>query len=304
MKRLIFFIGILTFGGILIGLLYQEKIRTERDSTLAPFYQLLGKPVRSMNRALTKVLSVDSLDEKEYGESIRERFSELNNNGEKDYDYLNQLIKDLTRFKQKQFDYIVFIMEDESPNAFALPGGVIFVTRGLLSTLQSEHELISVIAHEIGHIEKSHCIDGIRFELLTKKIGVDSLGKLADLAFQIMLRNTYNKTQEDEADEYAFDLIKNTMYDPNGVGLAFLRLEKYDPEPGSKKAKLFKEYFQSHPHMDLRREKFTQKANLWWKNHLQERRYKGVLNLKYRISMEKKEYDGEWSMGRNYEKNY
>ncbi|TGK23803.1 M48 family metallopeptidase [Leptospira stimsonii] len=298
MKRLIFFIGILVFGGVLMALLYREQIQTERTSTLAPFYQILGKPIRTMNRALTKVLSVDSLDEKEYGDAIRERFSELKKVGDKDYDYLNQLIGSLTVYKQKPFDYTVYIMEDESPNAFALPGGVIFVTRGLLTTLKSEHELISVLSHEIGHIEKSHCMDGIRFELLAKKIGTDTLGQLADFAFQTMTRHAYNKTQEDEADEYAFDLILNTTYDPSGVGLAFLRLEQYDPETGVKKAKLFSEYFQSHPHMDLRREKFSEKANLWWENHPEERRYKGTRNLKSRITFEKKDYEGEWTEGR------
>lgn len=298
MKRLIFFAAILVFGSVLMVLLYREQIQTERASTLAPFYQILGKPIRTMNRALTKVLSVDSLDEKEYGDAIRERFSEMQDPKDKDYVYLNQLIVTLTSYKQKPFDYTVYVMEEESPNAFALPGGVIFVTRGLLNTLKSEHELNAVLAHEIGHIEKSHCMDSVRFELLAAKIGTDTLGKLADFAFQLMTRHSYNKTQEDEADEYAFELILNTMYDPNGVGLAFLRLEKYSPESGTKKAKLISEYFQSHPHMDLRREKFSEKADHWWSEHAEERRYKGARNLKTRTTFEKQDYDEEWVEGR------
>nr|PJZ92917.1 hypothetical protein CH379_10545 [Leptospira ellisii] len=55
MKRTIFFIGILSFGCVLMFLLYKEQIQTERASTLAPFYQILGKPIRTMNRALTKI---------------------------------------------------------------------------------------------------------------------------------------------------------------------------------------------------------------------------------------------------------
>ncbi|TGK33421.1 peptidase M48 [Leptospira gomenensis] len=298
MKRTIFFTGIFSFGCVLMFLLYKEQIQTERASTLAPFYQILGKPIRTMNRALTKVLSVDSLDEKEYGDAIRERFSELKNEGNKDYDYLNKLIVNLTVYKQKPFEYSVFIMEEESPNAFALPGGVIFVTRGLLSTLKSENELIAVLAHEIGHIEKSHCMDGVRFELLSKKIGTETLGKLADFAFQLMTRHSYNKTQEDEADVYAFELVSNTLYDPLGVGLAFQRLEQYSPETGVKKAKLLSEYFQSHPHMDLRREKFSEKAKLWWEEHPEDRRYKGARNLKNRITFETKDYEEEWIQGK------
>ncbi|MDV6235612.1 M48 family metallopeptidase [Leptospira ellisii] len=298
MKRTIFFIGILSFGCVLMFLLYKEQIQTERASTLAPFYQILGKPIRTMNRALTKVLSVDSLDEKEYGDAIRERFSELKNDGNKDYDYLNKLIVSLTVYRQKPFEYSVFIMEEESPNAFALPGGVIFVTRGMLSTLKSENELIAVLAHEIGHIEKSHCMDGVRFELLSKKIGTETLGKLADFAFQLMTRHSYNKTQEDEADGYAFELVSNTLYDPIGVGAAFQRLEQYSPEAGVKKAKLLSEYFQSHPHMDLRREKFSEKAKLWWEEHPEDRRYRGARNLKNRITFETKDYEEEWVQGR------
>ena len=58
------------------------------------------------------------------------------------------------------------------PNAFALPGGVIIVTGGLLKTLKSEAELAAVLSHEMGHIELSHCLDTVRFQLLARKDGV------------------------------------------------------------------------------------------------------------------------------------
>jgi len=50
------------------------------------------------------------------------------------------------------------VVDDPSPNAFALPGGFIFVTRGLLGLMNNEAELASVVGHEIGHVTARHSV--------------------------------------------------------------------------------------------------------------------------------------------------
>jgi len=62
---------------------------------------------------------------------------------------------------------------------FTLPSGVILVTKGLLETMQSESELVSILAHELGHIERGHCFDVVKYELLARKIKSEKLGELA-----------------------------------------------------------------------------------------------------------------------------
>ena len=69
--------------------------------------------------------------------------------------YLNALVHSLTSETYKPFEYRIFL-EEGSPNACALPGGAICITTGLMDLLQNESELVAVLSHEIGHIERGH----------------------------------------------------------------------------------------------------------------------------------------------------
>ena len=61
---------ILSLLGFLLSFgIYKFELNTIYSSTLAPFFQIIGKPIRTMNKALTKMIPVDSLDEKEYGDA-------------------------------------------------------------------------------------------------------------------------------------------------------------------------------------------------------------------------------------------
>ena len=71
--------------------------------------------------------------------------------------YVNELGKKLARYAPpRNFDYEFRIVDDASPNAFALPGGYIFISRGLLILSNSEDELANVIGHEIIHVAARH----------------------------------------------------------------------------------------------------------------------------------------------------
>lgn len=295
--RVICFMLILMCGSALIFLFYFYKPSTRLDSTLAPAYQLFGHATKGLSRALTQVIPVDNIDEKKYGDAIVMRCDAYSDPKDKDFIYVNEIMGVIIKYSKKPFFYKVYIQKSDAPNAFALPGGVIFVTRGLLANMESESELVSVLAHEMGHIELSHCLDIVRFELLAKKIGAESLGKLADFAMNLLLRHSFSKTQEDDADTYAFELLKNSAYDPSAEGRTFEVFIKYCAKFGkadSPKANVIRDYFLSHPPLSIREEKFSEKARLWWKKHHDEKRYVGKMNLKNRNL---KEYDNEWVYG-------
>ncbi|MCB1141656.1 MAG: M48 family metalloprotease [Leptospiraceae bacterium] len=295
---------ILSLLGFLLSFgIYKFELNTIYSSTLAPFFQIIGKPIRTMNKALTKMIPVDSLDEKEYGDAIKLRYKETSETSSDDSLYLNSLIQKIEIHKKKPFDYEVFILKSSLPNAFAMPGGVIFVTEGLLDSLDSESQLVAVLAHEIGHIEKSHCMDAIRFELLTKKIGSDTLGALADFAFRFFMQSSYNKTQESEADDYAFSLLLMTDYHPMGESEAFLKLlsnqtTRDTSGPGKSNHPIL-EYFQSHPYLELRAEKFKAAAEREISLYPEKTYYIGKKNLRERKAYPETEYDDEFTNGRN-----
>ncbi|MEE4136662.1 MAG: M48 family metalloprotease, partial [Desulforhopalus sp.] len=79
------------------------------------------------------------------------------------------------------FDYHFFVIDNKEFNAFAAPSGLIFFHSGLIATMQSEDELVSVLAHEIGHIVKRHLASRVEKGTYTS---VASLGlALAAVAF-------------------------------------------------------------------------------------------------------------------------
>lgn len=282
----------LTFGTALIVIFVSGKYDTPMKTSLSPAFILLGKPIGYTNHALTKLLPLNSTDEREYGDAIRHRYEQYKSN-DKNSNYVSEILKHLTKNKKKKFQYTVFVLPELYFNAFALPGGVIFVTEGLLNSLKSESEVVGILAHEIGHIELSHSLDTVRLELLAKKAGVTPAGKLADLAVNILFRHSYSKTQEDAADEYAFKLLKVTSYTPSGIGAAFeVLLQKYPSRQNN--ADILKEYFMSHPHTKHRADKFRQRAKVWWKKNQNEKRYLGIRNLRERRSFFEIEFDDEW----------
>jgi predicted Zn-dependent protease len=278
---------------VLSYILYIQEKKTIYQSVLAPFYQVLGKPIQMADKVLNKGIEIVGADEKEYGESVKAKFSYLQDSS-KDRLYLEALLNQMGRFQKKDFIYDIYILDSYSPNAFAMPGGTIFVTKGLLEIVQSESELVSIIAHELGHIEKGHCFDRVKFELLAKKAGIDSIGQLADFIFSFVVQTAYNKNQEDEADEYAFQLILETEYDPSALGKAFQRLSDSYPDKETRKNNVLMEYFQSHPHTKLREEKFKEKSKAWWILHESEKRYVGIKNLQERTNYKDNQLTEEW----------
>lgn len=295
-KRLFILSLLLLSGTVLIILFIQEKIKTQYNSTFAPIFQVLGITSKSFDRALTRIIPINSLAEKEFGEAIKIRYKNICNKKSLEYDYLNQLIRHLTLESRKNFKYEVYLIDNSEPNAFALPGGLILITRGLLEMVKNEGELVAILAHEIGHIELSHCFDSVRFELLAADNENYNLGQLADMILDFILRHTFSKTIENEADDFAYQLILRTDYDPASLGHSFQELIIYQEKAGYKEQKdgvLFREYFLSHPPLKLRMEKYTANAKVWWQLHKKARRYLGVKNLKNRITYYKKDYGKE-----------
>ena len=64
--------------------------------------------------------------------------------------------------KLKGYDYRVQVIRDEQPNAYAVAGGNLFFTTGLINLAESEAELESVLAHEIAHVERRHTLRGYK----------------------------------------------------------------------------------------------------------------------------------------------
>lgn len=148
------------------------------------------------------------------------------------------------------FPLQISITCSEEPNAFALPGGAILITSGLLPTVSSENGLVFVLGHEIGHFINRDHARGIgrrlTFRLVAALLGFGELQGLD--VINDLLENSYSRRQELEADRFALDLIKKIYGHTGGVQEFFVAIEKTEGAV----YKSFGKFLSTHPRADER----------------------------------------------------
>ena len=155
------------------------------------------------------------------------------------YQYLSFIINLLQTSSRVPYNYkpavIGIINDDEVVNAFAAPGGFVFVTTGLLNSVKSEDQLAYVLAHEISHVEIGHGVNAIRNAAGKKLVAqaFESFGSLGSLGgFFNGVFNGYGKELEMEADIRGAELAANAGYNV-ASGIKFLE-ELQKKSSGSK----------------------------------------------------------------------
>jgi predicted Zn-dependent protease len=160
-----------------------------------------------------------------------------------------------SRSERPDLEWHFGVIESDDLNAFAAPGGYVFVTKGLYRGLQSESELAGVLAHEVGHVVKKHHLKilqqsrlvDIGGKLLTTKVGENEyVKKLIGNGAEIFARSL-DKNAEFEADRIAVVLAARAGYDPFGLPTVLQDLSRVARDD-SRISLLFK----THPHPDDR----------------------------------------------------
>lgn len=126
------------------------------------------------------------------------------------------------------------VVDDPTPNAFALPGGSVFITRGLLSLMDTEAELASVLGHEIGHVTARHSVAQISWAQLTQlglglgTIFVPEVRPYEDLvgAGLNLLMLKYDRDAERQADQLGFRYARQQGYDVSEMADVFAALQQ------------------------------------------------------------------------------
>ncbi len=116
------------------------------------------------------------------------------------------------------------VLDSEILNAFALPGGHVFVSRGLLAKFDNEAQVAGVLGHEIGHVTARH-VDERLSQVVAAEFAVGGLGRatnseLAVLAAKMVSQGTllkFNRDQEQEADVQGLKYMTRAQYDPHGM---------------------------------------------------------------------------------------
>ncbi|HKK52573.1 MAG TPA: M48 family metalloprotease [Myxococcota bacterium] len=136
-------------------------------------------------------------------------------------DYLRSVAVRLLRHtRTRPFDYTFRIVDQEVPNAFALPGGKIYVSRGLLALVGSEAELAAVLGHEITHAAERHAAGRIEH---SRRINPFTIGLRRAAAIA-----AYGRDQERDADRGGQILSAKAGYDPGAIATFMRKLDAYD----------------------------------------------------------------------------
>jgi beta-barrel assembly-enhancing protease len=204
-------------------------------------------------------------DERKLGKEFYERLdkSDVLIHDERIDAYINQLGNKLVAQSDKApFEFRFSVIKSSAINAFATPGGYVYVNRGLITMVETESQLASVLAHEIGHINKRHVASIIE---KSQKIGIATLaavlagaflgggGDLSaavasfSLATATTLSLKYSREHEEEADRMGMSYLVSAGYDGKAM-LDFMRLMRRYEFYSSK----IPSYFLTHPGTDER----------------------------------------------------
>jgi predicted Zn-dependent protease len=152
-------------------------------------------------------------------------------------DYIQQLGSKLAEYSpRRDVEYSFNVVEMAEPNAFALPGGYIYISRGLLSLANSEAEVANVIGHEIGHVAARHAAQrdtaAKAATLLTILGMVGAVAGASDgRAIAAMpylgqgLLASYSREQERQSDRIAIELTSRAGIDPGGMARFLKQLD-------------------------------------------------------------------------------
>lgn len=157
----------------------------------------------------------------------------------------NRLVNALPK---KEFNYEFHVVNNDTLNAFTIPGGIIYVHSGLLRAAD-DAELAGVLGHEIGHAYYRHPTRSLTriygFEYISKLLFKENQGNLKNLVLQITktgVLNKYGRDDERESDTIGYYLVKKAGFPSTGL-LRFLR--KLQAAEGSSKSTLA--FFSTHP---------------------------------------------------------
>ena len=157
-----------------------------------------------------------------------------------------------TKSERPNLPWTFRAVDDPSPNAFALPGGYVFVTRGLLDLMNNEAELASVLGHEIGHVTARHSVHQMSQQQLAQlALGVGAilsptvaqLGEAASQGLGLLFLK-YSRDDESQADDLGFRYALNQGYDVRYMDDVFRSLQRI--EESSKQSPL-PTWLQTHP---------------------------------------------------------
>ena len=290
----------------------------QQGASLRPMLDRVTESKATVDHIGQQLAKISTQDEVALGRSLMERelegsaaFRDGLRENSREEAYLRGILDRLKQSgirRRPDMPFEVRLIEHPAVNAFALPGGYLFVTTGMLDYAQSEAELAAVIGHEMAHVDLRHCIERYQYRIQAKRIGGKELEAMASLGTRLMLQG-YQDDQEAEADRWGMQIAASVGYHPQAGQTLFLRMQsKYEgqrPVPRHLGEEVqfgvmdgLEDVFATHPQFSIRIANLDRafqetgclpEAKPW---------YVGIQNRRELIALSAHNYPGEWKQGR------
>jgi predicted Zn-dependent protease len=220
----------------------------------------LAETQRDLGRVPAKLTRLSDAEEIRIGDDMASGYVGRSGSGagapdEKLQHYVEHVGATVVKHARRKLPYrFHYIPDPNLVNAFALPGGHVFIGAGLMHLMDTEDELASVLGHEVEHVDHYHCNERVALEAHLRNI---PLGGLVALPIELF-KAGYNKDQELEADRDGTALAVAAGYSPQGAIRMFQTLgklhKKYVEKAGAPDEEMsrvaiegIQGYFRSHP---------------------------------------------------------
>ncbi len=190
-------------------------------------------------------------------------------------EYVSNLVEELSaKSHRDQLLFHATVLDSPQVNAFALPGGYVYITRGIMAYMNSEAELAGVLGHEIGHVTARHGVRqqssaqvaGILATAVAIATGSREIADATNIAGTALIRG-YGREHELEADRLGAEYLAKLGYDPeemiNVVGILASQ-EQFDKQIAEEEGREPRAYhgtFSTHPSNDRRLQEVIRAAN-------------------------------------------
>ena len=171
--------------------------------------------------------------------------------------YVNQIGQKVAKnTERKDVQYKFYVIDSPIVNAFALPGGYIYISRGLLTLANDESQMAAVLGHEIGHVTGRHAAErmsqgllvGLGATAVSIATGSQAISQAVNAGSELVTKS-YSRGQEHESDELGVRYLSRTGYDPMAMAHFLRSLDaqsKLEAKEAGKNGSGFN-YFSTHP---------------------------------------------------------
>jgi beta-barrel assembly-enhancing protease len=272
----------------------QKRQRAEPVSANA-VVELAADAQRDISRAPMRLTRLPDEEEIAIGQRLAKQYATKDKGMSAEEQALQEYVRRVgglvAAHAHRQLPYEFHVIPSRNMiNAFALPGGPVFIGEGLTDLMETEDELANVLAHEVEHIDHYHAVERVQVEAHLKHLNLDVVGDLVELPVALWEAG-YHKDEELEADREGMFLAVQGGYSPYGtlkMVEKFAELQKeyviHAETPEQELSELAIEglqgYFRTHP---LPSERIAQADRIIAEQHWENRAEQKPFRLDYEL---------------------